>query len=244
MPVFTVKAQLFYFEPSCSICQRNTIQDLLNVMSLVERKLCQQGEGEIGCLQPVLDVIGSVAERTRIGLPDELDITVTFTLLNEAMFAVRGDRADGLGVTSLGRQRLESLGLSRVLDRDGHGLNVTCLMEAFLEGVQKALDGCREELPDTVSLPESQGFVKDCDNCIQTSRIEGAWKHCRDVRHASRVCQSRRGAVVILLWRHRETKYTCTVDLVPLLPVPERDLASLYSLVARNEFPAVKTALP
>jgi hypothetical protein len=204
------------------------VQDLLTMMKILEEKMRNYPGPLMGYLRPSFKLIGSVVEGTRVGLGNEIDLTVTMQ-----------------GLTELKRAPFE------VVDKDPFHITATAhvphWMKVYIDEQNKFLYGqfmsdflvsvnaCLAEIFRENKNPRSltRGTTnnewesdklkckeckknKQCENCVLT------------------VSQTKMGVCLQLFWQSKDgIKIYCSVDLVPTFPiikVKALDLARIVNI--------------
>ena len=234
------------------------MSDLLKTLFVVEGELNETGN-IMSQLGPKLTLIGSIPEGrtlfnfisvvrvmysmligTRLGHPDELDMTTTFDLLDPSFFEANIDNAMGLNLSSVGvdfftklqkERELRELNLPQLVLK-GNLLNMVAFQGMFLNGLEQAI--AHVKLPKNVQLGtlNSDFDISSCDDCVKASREEGNWKHCASCFPL--LAQTKKGVVLNLIWSNGDTQFKCSIDLVPLFQVPEKDLSKLFGCLVKT----------
>ena len=176
--------------------------------------------GPLKELSPFLELVGSMAEGTRIGLANELDIHLHFkTWIAEAPFKVEGDPF------SLKRAN-RSTGLEQQFFV-GEVFQWHRFMHFLLEAVNKEIEKIFEEgrnPPGLRRVTTNKDWIKGktpCNEECKRSLEDNNFEQC--ARCAVAVCKTKSGVALQFEYKgHNGTNdktIYCSIDLIPFFPV-------------------------
>ena len=197
------------------------VQDLLTTMQEVEKELFK----EMSDLKLAFILVGSIAEGTRVGIANELDLTVRFEGLCEKSKALLiGDNAFTLNIPSdtANDHPLLKYCEDKIFIYD---LFFAKLLE-HLSNIVKKLSYEIEKKTNGRLKPGQQKQL--CDEC----NLEGDFKHCEKCLFP--VTFTKIGPCLIFTWGKENT--VLTVDLVPVIPIQGQKVTDLFNLCTKTLF--------
>ena len=183
-------------------------------------------EGPFSKLRPQFYLIGSVAEGTRVGKANEVDITLRFQALHDSPLKV----VDSNGC----KLRFQKDNALRQFCK-ANECTTFChasFMNELLNEISKALMSIKT-LPKWPKELTFESSFQPCLTCTEVSLTEGCLKHCRSCRPA--VTYTKLGPCLLFKWKE-DTEWPLTIDLIPVFPVqsPGCGLLSLFSVAVKT----------
>ena len=170
-------------------------------------------------LKPRLRVGGSIIEATRLGSPDELDLSLQFNELRGEYFVI-SNSALKLKIVGRGRE------LMKDWMTDDFCLDMYTILKDLLKTLQDCLRKSSHCLPANVDPVSGQTQWSPCLRCQEKNTESGKpWVHCESCIPS--IAMSKAGAVVIL----QHTRSIVSIDVIPLFPTTEGDTVKLHKLV-------------
>ena len=200
--------------------------DLIRTAKILENFL-NSSNSLLAPLKPRLKVAGSIVEGSRLGKPDELDMSMTFKELLPTDIEFL-DTALALRITGRGKKVMK-----RWIDSD-NCLDMTQFMKSILDTLQDCLRISQSRLPSNITLASSQIEWTPCQSCIdrhkenkENNKVEIAtpWSHCGEC--IPNIALSKSGPCVVL----RLLESLVSIDIIPLFASPESDPEKLFKLV-------------
>ena len=200
-------------------------QDMIKLVQKLQEHL---QKGSLKDLMPFFELVGSMAEGTRIGLANELDLALKFKAwMTEAPFQVKGDPF------SLKKSKSPSKFMEDFFTNEEFHFHK--FMHFLLGAVDTAVSDIFEEEKNpphlrriTTNKEWNMGLTKCKGRCKRYLEKQGfeQCKHC-----AVAVSQTKSGVVLQLEWG---TKIYCSVDLIPVFHIEPISTMQLARLIMRN----------
>ena len=221
------------------------VQDMVRFATLLQETLRETNE-LMRLLRPTLKLVGSIAEGTRIGFSNELDIMVCFDGWEEhPPFMVDADTAP-----LLGKSNSCPCWMDRYFDEQA-SFRYHLFKQHFLEAVDSAVRiiyECSKAPKRLVCVSTNSEFsnkFKSCPGCKENLTQNGLFIQCRDCIVTT--SQTKMGACLQfewkvdsdpddLLWGKRTPFYKlyCSMDLVPIMTIESRETSELQGLVNKG----------
>ena len=181
-------------------------------------------------LKPEFTLVGSVAEGTRIGLGNELDITMKFLAWEKCPFMKVGDSAFHLLCS---RDKAPEW-LLRYITEQGY-FYLSRFMGDLLDGIEKAVVHLFDQgmnPPSLKCITMNRSWI--CEQCSKNKALkDNLVRQCKNC--CVLVSQTKMGVCLQFKWSskvHKEPLY-CSIDLVPVFrvePLRPLDLASIVNI--------------
>ena len=192
--------------------------DLIRAVKVFENYL-NSHQSPFHRLKPRLKVGGSIIEATRLGSPDELDLSLLFKELRGECFVI-SNSALKLEIVARGRE------LMKDWMTDDFCLDMYAILKDLLKTLQDCLKKCSPSLPAAVNPVSHRIDWSPCSRCREENENSGEpWVHCESCIPS--IAMSKAGAVVIL----RHLRSMVSIDVIPLFPTTEGDTVKLHKLV-------------
>ena len=195
------------------------INTLINFCQNLEVEL-QKSSGTMKSLKPKFEIVGSIAEGTRLGLANELDLTMSFDGWSEGTFCVQNDPyflrkteetpcwmdtyfdSTGCFLFHLFKyDLLKDIEKAAMRIKLPPHLRFVTTNKNFLKGLTKCKDDCSQRLKD-----HAKGMFKQCKLCAVT------------------ISQTKVGACIQLEYNFNGLGATyCSIDLIPMFKIKEMD---------------------
>ena len=214
----------------------NVIHDILKMASLLQEYLCQ---GPLKDYGPKFELVGSMAEGTRIGVPNELDLGFSFQYLKQMEnipFKVEDD----------------PFSLKKTVTTPDMMMNYFCgrafkfhkFMKFLLESVEDALSRIFEEGKNSFRLKcvtTNQQWRDRTTRCDGQCKNNANFEQCTKCMVA--ISQTKSGIALQFEWVggvYRDDKIYCSIDLIPIFPIepiPALQLAKLINTAMLSSNP-------
>jgi hypothetical protein len=215
---------IFFRKNSCLI-----VQDLLKFAKTLEAKLNHRN-ALMKQLKPTFTLIGSVAEGTRIGLGNELDLTVEFEGMDEESFQIV--ESDPYHLTAA--ENVPAWMKKYVND------NEKFVHPAFMCDFLEAVDYCTNtiflDLKNPLKLKRGTSNYafnsqrSKCKECKQRTQSQSLFYQCPNC--VVTVSQTKMGVCLQFLWYSTKgDKIYCSVDLVPTFKIKKLNALDLARIV-------------
>jgi hypothetical protein len=189
------------------------VQDLLMFSKTLEAQLNHQNE-LMKLLKPTFTLIGSVAEETRIGVGNELDLTIEFGGMEEDSFQV----VEGDPYHLTATKKIPAW-MEKYVDENDKFIHHALIYD-FLKAVDCCINKIFFHLKNPVRLKRgtsnyvfNSGRLK-CKECMDQTLSAKLFNQCPN--GVVTVSQTKMGVCLQFLWHSSEgDKVYCSVDLVP-----------------------------
>ena len=204
------------------------IHDLVRLAKDLESEM-GRASSTMALLRPRFVLVGSVAEGTRIGLGNELDLTVTFDGWDDDRPPFKVDPGDPfhLKATECAPDWMRPF-----FDSDSEGrFNLNKFLADFLGGLESSVaavfdSGNHPERLRRVTRNEEL-LSNSCSDCMENYDPDGLLVQCASC--AVTVSQTKMGACLQFEWS--EAEVYCSVDLVPTFKIEAVKAVSLARYV-------------
>jgi hypothetical protein len=235
--MLVIPSKITFRKMSCQI-----IQDMVKIAKTLERKL--KDDEHMEKFKPSFILVGSVPEKTRLALGNELDITIEFEALKECPFVINKEDSFHLTIAEHAPKWLKKTYLTS--DRK---FDIVKFMSHLFQAVHSSINIVFEGNKEPARLmrkTSNDAFSRkkfNCPDCtlLNEERRDSLFKQCKNC--VVTVSQSKIGICLQFLWKPddggKDVVY-CSIDLVPTFPIedfPPLELAKMVNEAMLNEQP-------
>ena len=186
-------------------------------------------KGALKQLKPYFELVGSMAERTRIGLANEMDLGLHFKVWKENIpFKVRDDPFSLKKAEETCPESMHQFFEGDVFQYHKFMRNTLIAIDATLRSIFEK----RKNPPTIKQITSNQDWDNGetrCKGQCKKNLKELNFQQCLDC--AVTVSQTKSGIVLQFLWERKEKKIFCSIDLIPVFPIQPVTTMFLVKLI-------------
>ena len=205
-------------------------QDMVSFVTTLQEHL---KEGSLKNLRPILELVGSMAERTRIGIANELDLTLKFLTWRENIpFMVRGDPFS-LKKAPTSQDIMDDFFCEEKFQFHKF---VNFLLNAVDTEIQHIF-GNKKNPPNLKCVTTNKEWNEGQSQCkgeCKDKLMQQNYEQCQIC--AVTLSQTKSGIVLQFVWEcdDNNVRIYCSIDLIPSFPITPIASLQLVKLIMAN----------